>query len=72
MNPGDELEEDGIRVVPEDDLSNEFVTGNPNPRQHPNLSPTSFAPNETAKTFVGALVESAIHIDEDDQKLIQI
>ena len=29
MNPGDDLDDEGIRVVPDDDLSNEFVTANP-------------------------------------------
>ena len=29
VNPGDELDDEGIRVVPDDDLSNEFVTANP-------------------------------------------
>ena len=72
VNPGDNLEDDGIRVVPDDDLSNEFVTANPVTRQMQNQSATSFAANETAKTFVGAFVEAAIEIDEDDQKLIQI
>ena len=72
MNPGDDLDDEGIRVVPDDDLSNEFVTANPVTRQMHNQSSTNFAANETAKTFVGAFVEAAIEIDEDDQKLIQI
>jgi len=59
-------------VVPDDDLSNDLVTANPNTRQQQNQSQQSFGANSTAMTLVGAFVEAAIEINEDDQKLIQI